>query len=186
MKKRLHHLLTAGGLIVAGLLSTACGEDVENLYSGVRAFFRFTPVTAAPPLNTALNNPGMFCTVTFARGQYHFTLSDGTSVPYSPTQIDQYGKPEYIAGFIVGTPALPDLSGNFRIAAYDLACPNCWSDNSITRALTFSSPTVMTCGRCHRNYDLNNDGMASDGAGSGRKLLRYRVTYSQNTLVIQN
>ena len=51
--------------IVAALLAmtmTACTEDIENIYSNFRAFFRFTPVTSAQPLYTALNNPGMFCT----------------------------------------------------------------------------------------------------------------------------
>lgn len=173
--------------VVCATLLAACSSDVENLYANIRAFFRFSPVTQVPCLHMALNNPGGFCTITFPNGKYRFEGNDGNSYgPYQPTAVDQYGRPESIAGFIVGMPAIPDLGGNHYNVAFDLACPNCYSNDAIQRSLTLSATTVF-CRRCGRRYDLNNGGIVSAGDG-GRSLYRYRITYEPATglLLIQN
>ena len=41
------------------------------------------------------------------------------------------------------------------------------------------------CDRCHRTYDMNNEGLIVKG-DKGRKLIRYRVSYVSNTLAINN
>lgn len=169
------------------LLLCACADEAESYYANVRAFFRFGNVITTPQLLTAVSNPGQFCTITFAGGYYHFTGPDGSSTPYAATAVDNYGRPEYISGFIVGTPAVPDLSGNFTLSAFDLVCPNCYTENALQRALSFSGTTAMYCNRCRRTYDLNNGGIVSGGDG-GRALFRYRVSYAseQGMLLIQN
>lgn len=179
-------LLPAVALLAAVLLA-GCTEDVENTYTSVRAFFRFTPVTSVHQLNTALNNPGMFCSVTFNPQSYVFTDSEGNATSVNRTALDLYGTPVFICGFIVGTPSLPDVNGNFYNVAYDLVCPNCYHDDAIQRSLAFSDREEVTCNRCRRSYTLSNGGLVRSGE-SGRSLLRYRLTYSaaQNTLVIQN
>lgn len=169
------------------MLLTACSSDVENLYANIRAFFRFSPVTQVPCLHMALNNPGGFCTITFPNGKYRFEGNDGNSYgPLMPTAVDQYGRPESIAGFIVGTPSIPDLSGNHYNVAFDLACPNCYTNDAIQRSLSLGATTV-SCSRCARSYDLNNGGIVCAGNG-GRSLYRYRISYVPSTglLLIQN
>jgi len=180
-------LIFAGLCLIAAGLCTACGDDTENLYANTPAFFRFQPVTAAQPLYTALNSPGMFCTITFTSSHYVFTGPDLSTAAYPRTAAEEYGKPYYISGFIVGLPAIPDMQGNLACAAYDLACPNCDTYDQITRPLAFENGTTMSCPRCHRLYDLNSGGIVSSGDG-GRSLYRYRIAYSvaNNTLVIHN
>lgn len=167
-------------------LAAACSADVENLYANIRAFFRFTPVTQVPGLHAALNNPGLFCAITFPNGKYRFAGSDGSTFDYTPTAMDQYGKPECVGGFIVGMPNIPDLNGNFYDIAFDLVCPNCYSNNAVQRNLTLRGTDAL-CGRCNRRYDLNNSGIVSAG-DNGRGLYRYHISYTQaqNLLLIQN
>ncbi len=178
---------TLGLLLIAAAALTSCEQDVENIYSNIRAFFRFSPVTAAPQLNAALNNPGMFCTVTFTNTHYVFTDSEGRSTPVARTALDAYGRPEFVEGFIIGMPSLPDANSNFYNVAFDLVCPNCYTDDAIRRRLAFSSLESMTCSRCSRTYNLNNNGYVVSG-DKGRHLYRYRLSYSQpqNAVVIQN
>lgn len=189
MKKRISSLLLmATALFVAGTSLVACVDDVENEYASLRAFFRFTPVTAAPQLYTSVNNPGQFCSVIYSSGSYYvFTDAEGNGTQYTLTQLDKYTPLEAVSGLVIGMPSVPDLSGNFPVVCYDLVCPNCYSESAITRRLSFSALTEMECGRCHRKYDLNNGGLVIDGE-QGRKLYRYRVNYNSasNALVVQN
>lgn len=182
MKRRL------GGLLLLLAALAACTDDVENEFTSMRAFFRFTQVATAAPLFTALNNPGQFCTVTYSNDTYYiFSDAAGNSYAYTLTELDKRTKPEFVSGLVVGMPAVPDLSGNFPVVCYDLVCPNCYAEDVITRRLSFSGATEMACGRCHRCYDLNNGGIVTEG-DKGRKLFRYRATYSNasNTFVVQN
>lgn len=173
-------------LLVAAL--AGCTDDSENLYTKYRAFFRYSYVSTTPPLYAAVNSPGIFCTITFPAGKYHFALTDGNAFTYTPTALDAYGPPECIAGFIVGTPQVPDVYGNFTVTAYDLVCPNCYEESAIQRSLTVSEGGAAKCSRCLRTYDLNNNGIMTSGPASGRKLFRYHVAYAatQGVLMIQN
>lgn len=172
--------------LLLALLPASCAEEAESYYANLRAFFRFGSVITTPQLNSAVNNPGQFCTITFSGGYYLFTGPDGSFTRYAATAVDNYGRPEYVSGFIVGTPAVPDLNGNFALSAFDLVCPNCY-ETYIQRPLSFSGTTAMHCNRCGRTYDLNNGGIVSSGT-AGRPLFRYRVTYAatQGMLLIQN
>lgn len=172
-------------LLAALLLMGGCESDVENLYSNHRAFLRFTPVTSAQPLYKALNNPGMFCTVEFSASHTHFKDYDGNSYAAPRTALDQYGRPIYISGFIVGTPSLPDLNSNFYNVAFDLVCPNCYDESYIQRRTQFDGYEKMKCTTCGRTYNLNNNGVV-DGGKSGRPLFRYRISYASDVVVIQN
>ncbi len=173
MRKLLYTLLAT-----VLMLQASCSDDVDNLYTNMRAFFRFNAVLTTQPLNSALNNPGQFCKITFPAGKYVFENASGNRAEYSPTAVAGYGKPECIAGFIVGMPDVPDLStGQMSPVAYDLVCRNCYEAHSIQRALGFASQTTMKCPRCNRIYDLSNSGRVSSGNG-GSALYRYRITYT--------
>lgn len=175
-------------LLLAATAAAACSDDVQDIYSGQPAYFRFSPVTSVPQLYTAVSNPGQFCTITFLNGQYYvFTDPRGTSTSWPVTAQQQYGRPVFISGFIVGTPAVMDMSGRFPLTAYDLVCPHCHETSAITRSVSFDGETQMACPRCGSTYDLNNGGMPVSGPAT-RTLYRYRVAYSQSTqmLVIQN
>lgn len=175
-------------LLLATALAAACSDDVQDVYSGYPAFFRFSPVTSAPKLYTAVSNPGQFCTITFQNGQYYiFADARGAAPPLPVSGQQQYVHPVCISGFIVGTPAVMDMSGRFPLTAYDLVCPHCEGTAAITRPVVFDSETQMTCPRCGSTYDLNNGGMPVGGPAT-RTLYRYHVAYSQGTqtLVIQN
>ena len=174
-------------LAAAGSLLTACTDDVQDIYSDSQAFFRFDRVLTVPPLYTAVSNPGQFCTITFQSGQYYiFTDARGNATTVPLTAAEQYYKPVFISGFIVGTPSVTDLSGNFPLLAFDLVCPDCDTYTSITRRLSFSSETTMRCSAGHE-YDLNNSGLPA-GGGARQTLYRYRVYYNntRQTLIIQN
>ncbi len=165
----------------------SCADNIESLYSKWRAFFQYRNAITTPPLNTALNNPGMFCTITFPNGNYQFKGANGQIHTAIPTEVAQYGRPECISGFIVGTPSIPDLITGNAIVAYDLACPNCYENNAINKSLNFTTPTTMTCPRCSTAYDLNNSGHATNDTGV---LYRYRIEYAPaqygGTVVIRN
>lgn len=185
-RRGLRHALP--GLCAAFLgLCAACSEDAETLYANTPAFFRFQPVTSAPQLYTALNSPGMFCAITFTSTHYVFTGPDGGTSSFPRTATEAYGKPFYISGFLVGTPAIPDMESGTAGVAYDLACANCDADDGITRPVAFKSGTTVGCERCERVYDLNNGGRVCEGEG-GRSLYRYRLSYSEpnNSLLISN
>ena len=198
LKKR---VLTLRGIMAMTALATAaaglvsCTDDADTLYAGYRAFFRYTHTVTTPPLNAALGNPGTFCTVEFPGRGYRFRQVGGSSQEYNytPSAADNYGTPEFIAGFIIGTPAYPDMSGLTLPVAFDLVCPNCFEQTSIQRSLSTKSTTEMKCNRCGRVYDLNNGGIVSSSTEQnpgGRALFRYRLTYSKSagggTLIIQN
>ena len=165
----------------------SCSGDIDHEFAQHRAFFRYQYVYTAQPLYAALNNPGMWCSITFPNGYYRFTLLDGSTFEVPPTALDSYTPPECISGFIVGMPNLPDFSGRFDIRAYDKVCSTCYEEAAIQRNLTLTPEGKAVCGRCHCVYDLNNGGLLIEG-GPGEKLFRYRINYApvQNILIIQN
>lgn len=170
----------AAVLLSAVFCWSSCGTDVENLYSSEKAFMRYDRVQTTAPLLTALNNPGMYCTISVRSGQYHFVGNGGTSADVPLTEQDKRFGFMCMAGFIVGTPDVPDLAGD-AIVAYDLACPHCYRENSLTRALVFSDYSKLRCGRCGNVYDLQSD--------APYRLFRYHATYSpagNGLLLIQN
>ena len=174
-------------LLIASTLA-ACTDDVDSLYTRESAFFRYNLVATTQPLRAALTSAGEWCRITFSNGkQYHFENAHGQTYDYMPTAVSQYGDHTCICGFVVGTPAVPDMSGQ-TVVAYDAACPECYRESYIQSTLTFASSSTMHCNRCNTTYDLNNSGCPTSGDATNA-MLRYRyVTYSEanNTLVIQN
>ena len=172
--------------LVLAVLS-ACG-DADNLYAtGHRAYFQYDRVRTATPLYTAVSNPGMWCAVSTRNGQYVFTGSGGITATDAITDMDRRKGYECLAGFIVGRPSVPDLTGS-TLVAYDLVCRACYEEHSLLRALTFSAAEQVRCGRCGRTYDLSSGGHAISGEGA-YTLYRYHATYGDNasgTLTITN
>lgn len=182
------HFISSLFLLLALLpIATGCSDTTESLYAHERAFLRISPVTAIAPLYTALNSPGVFCTITIGTQNYNFKSSDGNTATYPFTALESYGEPECVAGFVVGISSVPDLNMQYEPVAYDLVCPSCYEDNLIQRSLSFSKAELLACPRCQRTYDLTNGGIESSGKG-GSKLYRYHITYSSanNLLVVMN
>ena len=195
-KWQLRHGFIAGGLaLMLGAMATllACGEESTSRFSHHRAFLRFSPVAAAPVLSAAVHGVGEWCAITYDASHYVFTNAAQRTSRYPRTALDAYGAPTSIAGFVVGTPALPDLSGRQTVVAFDLVCPSCYQGAYVERRLSWnpSTPGTLVCGRCQRHYDLNNGGIVSVTKGDGQPnvgLFRYLATYSANSdvFVVQN
>ncbi len=171
--------------LLVGLSLAACSDEAKDLYAHHRAFFKYSPVSAVQPLYTALNNPGQFCAITFGTSTIQFSSPSGQSQTVLRTAAEAYGKPESIAGFVVGTPSVPDLNMQYLPLAFDLACPACYDDDLITKQLQFSAAEALTCPRCHRSYDLQNGGTLSQGEGA-RRLFRYQLSYANDAVVVIN
>lgn len=177
-KKIFAHFVLSLCLLV---LLQSCSSDVSNRYAHERAFLKFAPVTGVASLNSAVNSMGVFCTIRLGTNSFIFQAADGkeTSYPYT-SEIQAYGQPECIAGFIVGKSSIPDMNLQYPLLAYDLACPNCYEKSLITKILTLSSDEKLTCSRCHRSYNLKDDGNICQG-DAGTPLKRYRtINYSPN------
>lgn len=195
-KWSLRHGFVAGGLaLMLGAMATllACGEESASRFSHHRAFLRFSPVAAAPVLSAAVHGVGEWCAITYDASHYVFTNAAQRTSRYPRTALDAYGTPTSIAGFVVGTSALPDLSGRQTVVAFDLVCPSCYQGAYVERRLSWnpSTPGTLVCGRCQRHYDLNNGGIVSVTKGDGQPnvgLFRYLATYSANSdvFIVQN
>lgn len=130
----------------------------------------------------------MWCTVKYNGNYFIFTPSEGNTVQYPFSAVTAgYAKPQSVAGFVIGTPSVPDLQGQLVPVAYDLACPTCYKLNSVQRSLTFGANERMNCDRCGRVYDLANEGIVVEGE-AGEKMLRYHIIYNsaQDVVVVQN
>lgn len=166
------------------LTFVSCSEDVQDTYSGYDAFLRFQPVTAVAPLYAALNSLGEYCTIRQNEKQYLFNGPGGSAV-YTKVAADSYNPMRAIGGFIVGKSNLMDMGSNtFPHLCYDLACPNCYASYNVARVLKVEGGTAR-CERCKRTYDLNNQGIISEG-DAGKKLIRYRIQYGGDLLYIKN
>ena len=180
--------LTGLVCLLGGMLLPACTDEAVNEYAQMRAFFRFDAVTSVHPLYTAVHNPGQWCSITLRNSTYTFTGTDGHAATANATSMEAYGKPECVAGFIVGTPSIPDLNGRTPVMSYDLACPSCYEEAAVQRSVTFLERERVKCPRCGRVYDLCNKGIVVEGE-AGKKLYRYHVDLSEaagGTLLIRN
>ena len=80
----------------------------------------------------------------------------------------------------MGKSSIPDMNLQYPLVAYDLACPNCYEQSLITRPLILEADEKLTCSRCHRSYNLKDDGNICQG-DAGEPLKRYRtVGYNPN------
>ncbi len=168
------------------MLLAACDADtVESKFSKLRAAFSLSPVNTIAPLNQALTSFGDFCTITADMNHYYFsTLRNSQQV--NRDAYAAYKTFICIGGFIVGKASQTDLDTNdYPLLCYDLCCPNCWRDDDIAKNMKLEEGGRASCSRCHRTYDLNNNGLIVSG-NKGRKLERYRMTYNGMAIMIAN
>lgn len=171
-------------LLIPFFLFSACSDSVEDYYAHVRAFFKYSPVSSVHPLHAALNNPGIFCQITLGTHTYDFKGTDGSVTSRPITALEAYGKPECVAGFVVGISSVPDMNMGQNPVAYDLVCPSCYEETNIQRSLVFSGNEELTCPRCHRAYDLTNGGWVK--SGTPVRLYRYHILYANDLVWITN
>lgn len=169
---------------MAALIS--CSDHVESRYSGIPAHFVYKNTNTVPQLNAALNNPGEFATIVLDRNYYRFTNLTGTT-QVNKTALNNYSAFRMgLSGFIVGLPNIPEPGMDISVVTcYELACPNCYRTQSVTRSLQLLEGGYAACTHCRRTYSLNNQGLVIAGDG-GASLFRYRISYANNVLAIIN
>lgn len=177
-------------LFITSFLSLSSCDKAEQPYSNHIARLTLSATNLIPQLNSSLNNPGEFCTITAHNNTYVFH-SPGLREDYVHEITELERKSNFVlglSGLIVGTPIMAEqLTTQAAVVCFDLACPNCYEEAAITRNLTLRESQRVECARCGRCYDLNTQGVLIDGP-TGRSLFRYRANYypSGNTLTISN
>ena len=179
-------------LVIAGIFASCQGA--ESMYSGFSARFTYQPVSAKPTLFRACTSLGEYCTITLPLKATSYVISS----PSTPNNVDNipltaiqsYAKPILGLGdgLIVGLPMIPEmLESESKVVCYDLCCSNCNEKDYIRRKLQLQIGGIATCSSCKRIYDLNNQGMVTQGE-YGRSLYRYYVYYepSSQRLTVNN
>ncbi len=166
-------------LLAAALLLPSCNAQYE--FSGYPCYFIFdNTASRSALLATAMNpmSPGIFCHITVSGSYFRFetNVSDQTET-VAMTAVDQSRTIELGAynssGIIVG---YGNLDAEFF--AYDTQCPNCYPNTFLPQyALTMDSGGKARCGKCSREYDMNNRGIVVSGE-NGDKMIRYRASTS--------
>lgn len=174
-------------LLYAVTLCVCYACETDNTYSTMHARAHISPVTAIPPLHTAVHSPGEYCMVwRDGRSHMQYQTASGithTQLPTALTNYDGWHTPTG-SGFIIGRANVPEVGqSDLPLMAYDRACPNCYKE-SISKSLDFGSYGRVVCPRCRRQYDLNNAGYVVEGQGD--KLVRYRCNYTGQNLIIGN
>ncbi len=175
-------------LCAAAILPGSCGE-AEHTFCSLPARFHMDNVYQAAPLYTALNSMGEFCTISMEKTgkRYVFCGANGTPAYVNISAQGQYTNNWVcLTGFVVGLPNIPEMGQDqSRVICYELACSNCYNDFNITKPLMLKDAGYAYCKSCKRTYNLNSQGMVSDGE-AGRTLYRYRVSHIGSSLVISN
>ena len=163
-------------------LLSACNK-ADNTFSRLPAHFTMDNIYQSPVLYTACNSMGEFCTIT--GGNRSFIIANlKTSDTVNQTALTGYsGFYLGLSGLIVGLPQIPEMGQDVsRVVCFDLACPNCYQEYSITKRMVLQEGGIALCPSCKRRYDLNDLGRTTEG----RPLYRYRVSLIGNTLIIAN
>ncbi|MBP5361295.1 MAG: hypothetical protein J6W50_01605 [Bacteroidaceae bacterium] len=174
--------------MAALLMMCGCSsDDAYNVYSRYRASFAYSSVMTAAPLKNALTGPGEFCTISLGVNTLVFQSLTASHTEDITADMMYYQKIICISGFIVGMANIPEMNTDWLgIVSFDLACSNCYHDNSIKPNLQLKEGGFAYCSRCKRKYSLNNQGIVVEGK-SGRPLERYHVSYDgSNRMVITN
>jgi len=175
-------------LTIVAALAMATGCNVENEYSSRYVFLRFDnsrhlDQTLAAAMNSVVTN--IFCRI-YVSGASRLSFVNNQA-PDSPTTVQlseielQYGTPTLgisnANGIIVGY----GLGGVFY--CYDALCAYCYENNK-RQLLSMNTSGIATCSNCHRQYDLTNDGLCSEGG----RLYRYQATTTgpQGVLNVSN
>ena len=166
------------------LLTLLSCSDAERLYDSFPAYFIFRGTNTVPQLNTAMGGLGEFCTIQDQGSTVLFSNLSG-STPVNKTAVEGYQgfRLGRAGGFIVGLPTL--MSDTQGVVCYDIVCPNCYKESSLTRPLELITGGRAQCRNCKRTYDLNNQGLLASG-DAGRRLFRYNCSHHSYTLIISN
>ena len=169
--------------LLTGVLSLfGCGNTENEFTVGTCYFVYDNSVHQDATLASAMNPsaPGIFCIVTKSMrngaNYFDFTSSAGQTSSEIFNALDERRTLAlgYNGSIIVGFGALSQPAAFY---AFDRECPNCFDPNAIpikSRPLSLTTTGLATCGVCHRNYDLNNNGFISSG-DNGKRLTRYRA-----------
>lgn len=171
------------GVLAAVLLAAAplvsC-SDADFDFSSEHAYFVFdNSIHQDATLQSALNpmSPGVFCRISEqTEGSsiyFRFESNEGLSSRQKANADDirrtrvigVYNKTGVIVGY-------GNLSTPATLYAYDSQCPNCYRETGMASyKLSINSKGFAVCPNCHREYNLNNNGITSEG----KKLMKYRV-----------
>lgn len=178
-------LLVSISILLSLWLSTSCSE-AERLYDTYPVRLVVQNTNTNEVLNAALSGMGEFCTMEGKGVQISCSNLKTTSL-ITLTAADRYGAFNFgrSNGFVVGHTSM--ISSRFpdKVVCYDIVCPTCYNDISVTRNVQLLSGARAQCPGCQRIYDLNELGMVIDGE-AGRSLYRYSVRYTPFQLVIGN
>ncbi len=170
-------------LFVMFLVSSCSNTDFD--YSSLHAYFVFdNSQHQDATLQSALNplSPGVFCRI--SEGQegavtyFYFESNEGLTTKQKANADDMrrtraiglYNKTGIIVGY-------GNLSSPASLYAFDSQCPNCYAEtNMLNNKLVFTSNGIVSCSRCKRQYNLNNNGLCVNS--DGKKLIKYRATCS--------
>lgn len=174
------------------MMTTGCRDEVvSNKYCKLPARFSFNPVNSISQLYSSCESQGEWCSIVLSNKKLYFTKYTGSQGVANLTALNGYtGFYMGLSGFIVGKPFTPELGSDYSVVTcYDLACPNCYIEQTVTRRLTLLEGGYAVCqsgsNPCHRKYNLENIGTVCEGK-PGKNLYRYRVFYGGNTLSINN
>lgn len=173
------------------LLLASCKEDnveVNSTFCNLPARFTMQNTYQSPVLYTACQSMGEFCDIK-TDGKYFIIHSSNGKLKSDsiPIAADAAYSGYYLGltGLVVGLPNIPEMGKDYPVVTcYDLACPNCYMNYSVTKPLKLDTG-YATCKSCNRTYNLNDRGIIAKGDG-GRGLFRYRTSYIGNTLLINN
>ncbi len=179
-------------VVLAAVMLAACSDD-DNRYSSYHCNLSIdNSKHLNPVLASAMdaNTPGTFCIIGFTikGGAKYFTFKN--SLGQSQTSIfnaidDRLNSQERIGmngSLIIGYGNM-DYPSQFY--AYDGECPNCFDLNALplrSYPLSIDSQGIATCASCHRQYRLNQEGVAVSGGGH---LTRYRANQPVANGVLQ-
>ena len=183
MIQTLHRIIAVIFLFSAGVMFQACGPAYD-MYCNIRAHFVASNVLSiSPTLFRSCTSPGEFCTITNPVSdalRIHFK-SIGTEDSSNRTALQDRTIVLGLGGLIVGLPSIAEqLEDDPKVVCFDLTCPNCYKEYNISRLMQYKRIGYVDCMGCGRSYDLNNNGIVSNGE-TGRALFRYRVNYYQST-----
>lgn len=185
------NILTAAviGLVMSALFVSCSADDYE--YSNHQCYLLLDNSTHLDAtLSSALVqlSPGVFCRIyTPGDSYFYFESNQGLSSKSAMNALDKQ-RTMIIgvnngSGIIVGYGTLDYPA---TLYAFDRQCPNCYEETGLPRyGLTMDDTGMATCSTCQRTYNMNNGGIVASGAtGGDKKMMRYRVTYSESTRVL--
>lgn len=180
-------------LCATAALAALCGckgdDDAHSTFCNMPARLMVQNTLQAPALHNALNNMGEFCTVTTTKDGKRFAFKGSgkeTSYINITADNDYSGFFLGLSGLIVGLPNIPEMGKDVpSVVCFDLACSNCYEAYTITKPLAMQDGGYGKCASCGRTYNLNDNGIVASGP-AGRNLYRYRVSYINTTLFVNN